>query len=111
MTEHVTAQFWMYTEVRKLKGLVPTATRMQPAKREGTFQPSQKVLILTPTWGSFHFQVPKEGPNEGSASSLLTPAGKSLILRFLDLELSAPACRKQPRFEFGNQDIAQTDDG
>lgn len=52
--------------------LVPTATRMQPAKREGTFQPRQKVLILMPG-GDFHFQLPAEA-NE---SSLLSSMGKT----------------------------------
>lgn len=62
----------MYTQVRKLKMLVPTATRMQPAKREGTFQPRQKVLILMPG-GDFHFQLLAEA-NE---SSLLSSMGKT----------------------------------
>lgn len=55
--------------------LVPTATRMQPAKREGMFQPSQKVLILMPE-GNFHFQMPEEGLSEVNESSLLSRMGK-----------------------------------
>lgn len=103
VTQHTAVQFWMYTEVRKLKGLVPTATRMQPAKREGMFQPSQKVIILTPTWGSFHFQVPEGGPQWGQCKfSALTCREK------LDPSFPwAPAFRTQHRLEFRNQGMTQ----
>lgn len=67
VTENITATIWdVPTKVRKLKMLVPTATRREAAKRGGMFQPRQKVSILMPE-GDFHFQLPAGEVQESSA--------------------------------------------